>query len=133
MYRTVFIYTMLSKPSQELYMSFSRVDEHGKSLRPSSLIGRVCRLFEKLEIEETSEKAASVHDIYGTDAAVRFFASGLETYKNGTADKVWQQLYLWMRSSRPEMTRRLCDAAFMSYEDDRLSKAVVRGTLRARS
>ena len=121
-----YIYTMLSKPSQELYMSFSRVDEHGKSLRPSSLIGRVCRLFEKLEIEETSEKAASVHDIYGTDAAVRFFASGLEAYKNGTADKVWQQLYLWMRSSRPEMTRRLCDAAFMSHEDDRLSKAVVR-------
>lgn len=121
-----YIYTMLSKPSEALYMSFSRVDEHGKSLRPSSLTARVCRLFETLEIEETSDKVSSVGDIYGHDAAVRFFASGLEAYKNGTADSVWQQLYLWMRSENPKMTERLCDAAFMTHEDDRLSKAVVR-------
>lgn len=121
-----YIYTMLSKASERLYMSFSKIDEHGKSMRPSVLIGRVMKLFEKLEIEESDQETLQIENIYHHEDAVRYFTEGLRDYKNGQMNHIWQQLYLWFKKHEKDTAQKLCDTAFLSHEDDMLSKSVVR-------
>lgn len=121
-----YIYTVLSKASERLYMSFSKIDEHGKSMRPSVLIGRVMKLFEKLELEETEQEELTLEDIYDHEEAMRYFTEGLRDYKNGHMSLVWQQLYLWLKKYERGTAQQLCDTAFLSHEDDLLSKSVVR-------
>ncbi|WP_343250492.1 helicase-exonuclease AddAB subunit AddB [Diplocloster hominis] len=48
-----YLYLVLTKPSRQLYISFSKVDSGGKTLRPSSLVGTLHKLFPGLTQEET--------------------------------------------------------------------------------
>ena len=61
-YTEIYLYMNLTKPSEYLYLSWSKVSGDGKSLRPAYLISDVRRLFpglrtvdeEKRTMEETS-------------------------------------------------------------------------------
>ncbi len=47
-----YIYTILSKPSDSLYLTFSRTGADNKPLRPSSLIGKIKKVFPLLEAQK---------------------------------------------------------------------------------
>jgi ATP-dependent helicase/nuclease subunit B len=48
----LYLYMIMTKPTQYLYMSYSKVDNEGKSIRPAYLISTVTKLFGDLEIEK---------------------------------------------------------------------------------
>ncbi|MBQ9827128.1 MAG: PD-(D/E)XK nuclease family protein, partial [Lachnospiraceae bacterium] len=44
-----YLYTILSKPEEKLYLTFSRTGTDNRALRPSSLIGKITQVLQKLE------------------------------------------------------------------------------------
>ncbi len=46
----LYLYMMMTKPAENLYMSYSKVDNEGKSIRPAYLISTVTKLFNDIEI-----------------------------------------------------------------------------------
>ncbi|MCR4656013.1 MAG: PD-(D/E)XK nuclease family protein [Lachnospiraceae bacterium] len=47
----LYLYMMLTKPSERLYISFSRISESGGSVKPSYLIKIICDMFPKLRFD----------------------------------------------------------------------------------
>lgn len=120
-----YIYTVLTKASEKLYISFANVDGHGKPMRPSTLISKVRGLFVKLEPVSCDSQASDFDELYDKRELMRALTSGFAQCRSGQPDKLWQQLYLWLRKEDTPAVQRLCDAAFLSHEDDRLTKQVV--------
>ena len=53
-----YLYLNLTKPSDGLYVTYSRVSPEGKALRRSYLIGTLCNMFPELKIREPEEETA---------------------------------------------------------------------------
>lgn len=47
----LYLYMIMTKPTKRLVLSYAKVDNEGKSIRPAYLIAMVTKLFPKLEIE----------------------------------------------------------------------------------
>lgn len=120
-----YIYTVLTKASEALYISFANVDVHGKPMRPSMLIAKVCGLFPKLEPLSCDGQTPDFDELYDDQACMRALTAGFGACRDGKEDKLWQQLYLWLKKRDGESVKRLCDAAFLHHEDDCLTKQAV--------
>ena len=55
-----YLYLMLSKPSDQLVLTYAAVNSQGKSAHPSSLVGEIRKLFPKLVQMEESTMEHSV-------------------------------------------------------------------------
>ncbi len=68
-----YLYLSLTKPSDALYLTYSRMDSGGKALRPSYLIGELKKLFSKLEVEiiEAEEFSSPLTAYSGVQAYLR--------------------------------------------------------------
>ena len=120
-----YLYLMMTKPKWQLILSYSAFDSAGKSLRPSSLIGDVRRLFPGLEVQDGKKEKRSV----GSLAVGReYLIAGLRDYENYRKDEMFLELYRWFAGSEEygEQVRRLVDAAFYSYEERGIGKAAAR-------
>lgn len=132
-----YIYAMMTKPTQCLYISMAKKDSAGKSLRPSSLIERLQKIFPDIEIRDTEMNDAEMkaeesemiqQTLYGQAEIFRYLIDGFHLYKEKNVDKFWLDLYGWMQT-QPQyqsMLQRLLKAAFFCHEDERLSKDSVR-------
>ncbi len=50
-----YLYLNMTKPSRQLYLTYSRVDSEGKALRPSYLIRTMLKLFPKMKVQEMGD------------------------------------------------------------------------------
>ena len=48
----LYLYLVMTKPTELLYLSYAKVDNEGKSIRPAYLINTVIRLFPDIEIDQ---------------------------------------------------------------------------------
>lgn len=48
----LYLYMIMTKPTEVLYLSYAKVDNEGKSIRPAYLINMVSRLFPDIKIEQ---------------------------------------------------------------------------------
>ena len=48
----LYLYLMMTKPTEQLYLSYAKVDNEGKSIRPAYLINTVLRLFPELVVDQ---------------------------------------------------------------------------------
>lgn len=116
-----YLYMMLTKPQEFLYLSYASVSAEGTSLRPSYLIRDLRKLFPDISVEKEEERPLKETEIT-RENGLEYLIFGLQ---NGeTQDPKWQELYAWhMRD--PELRRKLqnvMDAHFYRMRDDRLSR-----------
>ncbi len=126
-----YLYLNMTKPSEKLYLSFSKVSSAGKSLRPSYLINVIQNMFPAVMIEQLS--ALPVMDRMVTfEEGMGYLAEGLREYAEGkTVGLSREELFTVYtayneKEESGELAGRLKDAAFYRYEDSLLSKAVAR-------
>lgn len=123
-----YIYTVLSSAGDRIYLSYSQVGAGGKSLRPSSLLRRITRIFPKLTVqmwEETGDWQEWVDD---QSEAFTHLVDGLNQLHEQAPKAPWMELYSWFLK-QPEYKKlvdQVLDAAFISYISTPLSKAAVR-------
>ena len=128
-----YLYLNLTKPSEHLYVTFSRINADGKALRRSYLIGTLSRLFPKLVVQEIEELDWE-EDALTPKSGRKFFLEELQRIRQGeeTAEsdrrRMWYALTNWYLADETnrEETKRLLDAAWSVHSDEPVSRAVTR-------
>lgn len=114
-----YLYMNLTKPSEYLYLSWSKVSGDGKSLRPAYLVSDIRRLFPGLRpVDEEKRKMTEMEITEKT--GIRKVAEGLRDRKTEVSSE-WKELYSWFRrngKSREKLENILL-AAFLrrTYPD----------------
>lgn len=119
-----YLYLALTKPERKLVLSYAAMDSGGKSLRPSTLIGELKKLFPKLS--EISPAGFPVP--LSLREARDCLADGLRDYgKQAENEKVLELLKAFLSSEEYKETgEMLAEAAFYSYEKRGIGKAAAR-------
>ena len=120
-----YLYLNLTKPSDQLYLSCTLLDNGGKALRPSYLMNVMKRLFPELELKQ--EKVQRENGLPRTAReGVRLLIEGLKEYREGRGSAQFYELYRWYAKQEryEEKLTQLLDGAFSAHQDTKLGKAV---------
>ncbi|MBP3489744.1 MAG: helicase-exonuclease AddAB subunit AddB [Roseburia sp.] len=129
-----YLYLNMTKPSDALYVTFSRVDANGKALRRSYLIGTLLHMFPELSVTVQGERTAAC-DILTPKSAMQFFLEGLNDKRAGNGQEfdreeeaLWEALLNWYLSSADFAgeAKRLLDAAYRIHTSEPIGHAVTR-------
>ncbi len=120
-----YMYLNLTKPSQRLYLSYSRMGTDGGSMRPSYLVSKVRKLLAPLAVcQEDNED--SYEKILGTDQGRKYLYMGLNQYEEQMENKRFEQLYAYYLEKEPQKMRtEILPELFARREDTRLSKEAI--------
>lgn len=124
----LYLYLNMTKPSQQLYLSYAKVNSDGKGIRPSYLIDTVRKLFPQLTVEYPQNRSR-IEQIEGRQEGARYLAEELREYADGTLqEEERQDFYLMYRAyeADAEGRDRLTAAAFRRYKESGLSRIVAR-------
>lgn len=126
----LYLYLNMTKPSHRLYLSYSKINSAGKSIRPAYLIDTVKRMFPKLEVAHPQNRSV-LEQIVTPGEGVRYLAGQLREYAEGTLGEEAQQEFFTIYQAYGEEAvcekrKLLTDAAFKRYQANGLSKAVAR-------
>lgn len=81
----LYLYLNLTKPSGQLYLSYARMGNDGKSIRPAYLVGTLQRLFPDLEIRRPG-RAPVLDQVMTPREGMRYLAQGLRDFVEGVID-----------------------------------------------
>ncbi len=132
----LYLYLNMTKPSQRLYLSYSKMNRAGKSMRPAYLIDTVRKLFPRIEVQYPQNRNA-IEQIVTPGEGMRYLAAQLREFAEGTLpqEKEWEffTIYEAYADGNEEEAcacagkrELLTQAAFKRYQGSALSKAVAR-------
>ena len=111
-----YLYMNLTKPSEYLYLSWSKVSGDGKSLRPAYLISDIRRLFPGLRTVDEEKRAMAETELTRKTGILKA-AEGIRDRRSGV-DGDWKELYTWFwRDDKSKETlEEILDAGFLRRE-----------------
>ena len=116
-----YLYMNLTKPSEYLFLSWSKVSGDGKTLRPAYLVQDIRRLFPDIKVCDEEKRPLSEREMT-RKGGIRMLAEGLRERRAGLDDN-WKEMYTWF--GRDEKSRRELDqilrAGFLRKGGDRLA------------
>jgi len=120
-----YIYLNMTKPKNKLYVTFHKLNDEGKSVRASYLIGKLMQLFKGLRIQNEDEGIQDIEHILG-DGGFTYLAKGLRDYKEKEVSSLWKELYYYYQTAKTEdiVLQKLVQGAFYRNEEKGISKAV---------
>ena len=126
----LYLYLNMTKPSHRLYLSYSKMNSSGKSLRPAYLIDTVQKLFPGLTVEYPQLRSP-LEQIVTRQEGVGYLAEGLREYAAGTMPVEQETEFFTIYQAYGEealLGKRslLVEAAFKRYQESGLSAAVAR-------
>lgn len=125
-----YLYLNMTKPSERLYLSYSKVNSSGKSIRPAYLVDIVKKLFPGLVLQFPQQRSALEQIVTGQEG-LAYLARGLREYVEGAVRKEEEREFFTiyqaygaegLKGKRDFLTQ----AAFRRYQDTGLSHAVAR-------
>lgn len=142
----LYLYMNMTKPSEQLWISYAQVDAEGKSLRPSYLVSMIHKMFPELETSGECNKpggdmldndritdaglSAVLNDIVGLKDSRESFAHLLRRYAGRTLPEEIQPLFaaLYKEYEKRDAASlsMLKDAAFYYYKPKALERGVAR-------
>lgn len=88
-----YLYLGLTKPSKKLYLTLAKVDQEGKSIRPSYLVGRMTMLFPKLAIFDRMDEK---REYFTMKSSLPYVREGLEKWFMGESSKEDEDFLHWL-------------------------------------
>lgn len=125
----LYLYLNMTKPSESLYLSYARVGEDGRSLRPAYLVELLQGLFPGLTVETPEREAVEEQMMSGVDG-VGLFTDILREYAAGrlSREESGTLVTFYRCFNRNPQYRaqigKLVETAFAVHEDRPLSRAV---------
>lgn len=128
----LYLYMNMTKPSDRLYLSYSRLSSQGKSIRPSYLIETMKKLFPQTKIKKAGVMENALEQMVGKKDGLTLLAEELRDYaagRDGTLEQ--EELYSLYRLYAEDQeyglyAEKLSEAAFARYEHKPLAKAVAK-------
>lgn len=127
----LYLYLNMTKPSQRLYLSYAKVGNDGKSLRPAYLVDLVQKLFPALTVKMPEQDPVEEQIVCGTDG-MSLMADMLRDYACGRISaQTRRQTYTFYHSYHgrrqyQDTLDKLIETAFYRYSDTPLSGMVTR-------
>ena len=121
-----YLYLHLTKPSEYLYLTFSKISSEGKSLRPAYLIADLKRMYPELLVEEEEDRPFWEKELT-PETALPYLVEGLQV-RSETFGGAWKELYTWYRK-HPKwhaQMEQLLAANHLKRPHDQLSEEVAR-------
>lgn len=88
-----YLYLNMTKPSEKLYLTLARVDQEGKSIRPSYLVGRLHMLYPNLAVyDEIEEK----REYFTMKSSLPYVREGLNRWFASEADEEDKAFLSWL-------------------------------------
>lgn len=118
-----YIYLNMTKPKNKLYITYHKVNEEGKSVNPSFLIGKLRQLFPVLSILDEDEYTEDVEHIL-KDEGLSYLTRGLREYHLKDTTELWKELFLYYRSKeeKDHILNKLIQGAFYINNEHGISK-----------
>lgn len=118
-----YLYLMMTKPEQQLVLSYSLMGADGKSRRPAHLITELKEMFPGLLITECKNELQE--GIYSVAEARQLLVDGLRLYPEATGRAEILEVYRWFAASEEYRNdaERLVEAAFYTYEKQGIGRA----------
>ena len=111
-----YLYLMMTKPSDMLWISYSDMSAAGRGLRPSSLISQMKKMFPRIVTENAADGAWEI----STEAeGKRRLIEGLRSYDQLEDEERFLELYRWffLSDAYRDQVKELVEAAFYAYEE----------------
>ncbi len=120
-----YLYFVMTKPSEKLVVTCSRVDNKGASLRPSYLMGLLSSMF--LDVEVTFlEELPDRNRILTQETAREYFAEKLKDYvEKGQVNDAFFACLSYYGKNQDPLKNQLLDAAFYQHKEGKISSLVV--------
>lgn len=117
-----YLYLHMTKPTEKLILTFSRVSAEGKSLRPAGLIGELRKLFRCMPVKMAETQAIEEMELVPKEGK-HLLVKGLRN-QSEIEDRNWQQLYLWYMQQEEwrEQIETLVDASLYRKPEDNLTR-----------
>lgn len=125
----LYLYMNMTKPSKRLYLSYAKVGNDGKGMRPAYLIDTMRKLFPKIEITCPELWPVEEQLTNGNDG-IAFFTDLLRDYAAGrTGEEEERKLFTFYHSYHQdslwrERIEKLIATAFYHYRENPLSRQV---------
>jgi len=125
----LYLYMNMTKPSDRLYLSYSKVNNEGKSVRPAYLTDTMCKLFPALQ-KEYPQSRDVVRQMKTKRSGMDYLADMLRDYAAGNMEEEEKTrfftVYHCYRADGEYggKTKRLVDAAFSRYREHPLGKGI---------
>ena len=109
-----YLYQNLTKPSQQLYLSWCLGSSDGVVMRPSYLVSNIRRLFPKITVCEEKEPGSELWQTTTWKNGMQYFLHGLQEARMGNVMPKWKELYRSYAQDDEyrERVRKLVQAAF---------------------
>ncbi len=125
----LYLYMNMTKPTEQLWLSFVKVNAEGKSMRPSYLIATIQKLFPKIKIKKTDENTFLSQLTTPKDGTF-YLVQLLREYVQGQlsvveSDTLFALLSWYQENNEYEnFVQKIMMAAFYEYHVNPISKAV---------
>ncbi len=122
-----YIYLNLTKPSRQLYLSWSQADVGGNALRPSWLVAQVQQLFPEVSVE-TGKTLSYLERMVAPAGNVRELTEAIERIRTERATEEQMALVQWYADQKEwqEKLERLLDASCFANQESQIGRAVAR-------
>lgn len=127
----LYLYMNMTKPTEQLFLSFAKTGNDGKALRPSYLIGTCKKLFPAIAVEKTQNRQPEEQMATKKDS-VDFLVSGMRRFADELLAKEEEQRFLTLFAvyledeAWKETIGKLTETTFLSYKAKPLAKAVAK-------
>ena len=133
MYRQRFyLYLSLTKPSDRLYLSYSRADAGEGARMPSYLIGVITKLFPDVRIRKLETERTVLDRLETAAGGLDLFLEGLRSIRTDRVQDGFPELYRWYEKdeNRKKELDRLMQAVFFENPQTGISRAAARALYR---
>lgn len=116
-----YLYLIMTKPTENIYLTYSKSSSDGKALRPAYLIQDLKRMYQKLQIEEVSRNIGQRE--LTEESGFTYLVEGLQKKYEGLKSE-WQELYTWYKKN-PKWRRKIeqiVEASFYTKPEDSLTQ-----------
>lgn len=126
-----YLYLNMTKPSGQLFLSYSKMDTMGASRLPSYLIGVIRKLFPDLEVENRTYTAdsseAGLLNLETQEGRLQILLAGFQNPEQAVKDPLWMELFAWFKNCVDQAAaEKMQESAFFENQDTKISKAIAR-------
>lgn len=116
-----YLYLILTKPTHQVYLTYSKSSSDGAQLRPAYLVSDLLKLYALLHVREVPQGLQDKE--LTAQSGITSLVKGLQRKEEGLKEE-WQELYRWYKS-HPEWSEKIeqmLEAAFYHKEESRLTR-----------
>lgn len=123
-----YLYLNITKPSERLYLSYSKMSSDGKALRPAYLIDTIKQVLPKITVIDEDEERNDLEYILSSDKGKSYLIDGIRNYPFEEVSDIWKELFTYYnkKDEYKPMLKGFIESAFYINKEHGLSRQVAK-------